>query len=70
MLKTRVEDKGRTLGKVGLTGLFFFISSFAFAQRGAISPEAHAGQTPINNLPNPYETQRDFGTLPDEGKPR
>ena len=28
-------------------------------------PLAHAGQRPINHLPNPYVTQRFFGTLPD-----
>jgi len=41
------------------------LSAPAVAQRGAIQPAAHAGQQPVNNLPNPYETQRDFGTLPD-----
>ncbi|MDA7683640.1 hypothetical protein N8749_00355 [bacterium] len=28
-------------------------------------PAAHSGQRPINNLPNPYLTQRNFGSLPD-----
>ena len=37
----------------------------ALAQRGAKVPPEHANQTPINHLPNPYETVRDFGTLPD-----
>jgi sugar lactone lactonase YvrE len=37
----------------------------AQGRRGAIQPAAHASVTPINNLPNPYETQRNFGTLPD-----
>ena len=37
----------------------------ALAQRGATGPAAHADVEPINNLPNPYETQRDWGTLPD-----
>ena len=36
----------------------------ALAQRGATGPAAHADVEPINNLPNPYETQRDWGTLP------
>ena len=35
------------------------------ARPGAIQPAAHADQEPINHLPNPYETQRNFGTLPD-----
>lgn len=33
--------------------------------RGASGPPEHAKVAPINNLPNPYETVRDFGTLPD-----
>lgn len=41
------------------------LSAAAAAQRGAIQPAAHAGQRPVNHLPNPYETQRDFGVLPD-----
>ena len=32
-------------------------------------PAAHSGQRPINNLPNPYLTQRNFGSLPDFMKP-
>ena len=28
-------------------------------------PAAHAGQRPTNHLPNPYVTQRNFGSLPD-----
>ncbi len=34
------------------------------AQRGASGPPEHAKVAPINNLPNPYETVRDWGTLP------
>jgi DNA-binding beta-propeller fold protein YncE len=34
------------------------------AQPGAVQPAAHAGQQPVNNLPNPYETDRNWGTLP------
>ena len=33
--------------------------------RGASGPPEHAKVTPINNLPNPYETVRNCGTLPD-----
>jgi len=33
--------------------------------RGSSGPPEHAKVTPINNLPNPYETVRNFGTLPD-----
>jgi len=33
--------------------------------RGASGPPEHAKVTPVNGLPNPYETVRNFGTLPD-----
>ena len=33
--------------------------------RGSSGPPEHAAVKPINNLPNPYETIRNFGTLPD-----
>jgi sugar lactone lactonase YvrE len=35
------------------------------APRGASGPPEHAKVAPINNLPNPYETVRNWGTLPD-----
>ena len=35
------------------------------AQRGASGPPEHADVEPVNHLPNPYETVRNFGTLPD-----
>jgi hypothetical protein len=34
------------------------------AQRGASGPPEHAAVEPVNDLPNPYETMRDFGVLP------
>ena len=37
----------------------------ALAQRGSSGPAEHADVEPVNNLPNPYETVRDWGTLPD-----
>ncbi len=37
----------------------------AQAPRGASGPPEHAKVAPINNLPNPYETVRNWGTLPD-----
>ena len=37
----------------------------ASPQRGASGPPEHAKVTPVNNLPNPYETVRNWGTLPD-----
>ena len=36
-----------------------------WAQRGASGPPEHADVEPINDLPNPYETMRNWGTLPD-----
>lgn len=36
--------------------------------RGSSGPPEHAAVKPINNLPNPYETIRNFGTLPDGRK--
>lgn len=38
----------------------------ALAQPGATAPAEHAEVEPINHLPNPYETVRDWGTLPDD----
>jgi len=35
------------------------------AQRGYSGPPEHARVPPVNQLPNPYETQRDWGHLPD-----
>ncbi|MEX2582821.1 MAG: peptidyl-alpha-hydroxyglycine alpha-amidating lyase family protein [Gemmatimonadota bacterium] len=35
------------------------------AQGGATAPPEHAEVQPINQLPNPYETSRNWGTLPD-----
>ncbi len=37
----------------------------AAAQRGASGPPEHAGVEPVNHLPNPFETVRNWGTLPD-----
>jgi DNA-binding beta-propeller fold protein YncE len=34
------------------------------AQRGQSGPPEHAKVTPVNHLPNPYETVRNWGTLP------
>lgn len=52
--------------KAGLATLALcLLSGAALAQRGAVQPPEHANQEPVNHLPNPYETQRDFGTLPD-----
>ena len=47
MLKTSLRNTGKGAWKAGLTGLLMVTSVTAFAQRGAISPAAHAGQDPI-----------------------
>jgi len=44
------------------------VTASAQAPRGASGPPEHAKVTPINNLPNPYETVRNWGTLPDGRK--
>lgn len=36
--------------------------------RGSSGPPEHAKVTPVNHLPNPYETVRNFGVLPDGRK--
>jgi sugar lactone lactonase YvrE len=51
------------LGAVGAAALVLISGSVA-AQRGASGPPEHAKITPVNNLPNPYETVRNWGTLP------
>lgn len=43
-------------------------SGSLLAQRGASGPPEHAKITPINGLPNPYETVRNFAPLPDGRK--
>ena len=46
-------------------GLLAFTSEIAWAQRGASGPPEHAEVEPVNYLPNPYETVRNWGILPD-----
>ena len=46
-------------------GLLAFTSEMAWAQRGASGPPEHADVEPVNYLPNPYETVRNWGILPD-----
>ena len=64
------SSSGRAAGISCAAGAAALIAATALAlaqppRPGAVYPAAHAGQQPVNNLPNPYETQRDFGTLPD-----
>jgi sugar lactone lactonase YvrE len=46
--------------------LFGLQPASAAAQRGSSGPPEHAEVEPVNHLPNPYETVRDWGTLPDQ----
>jgi hypothetical protein len=41
------------------------VPATAAAQRGASGPPEHASVTPVNYAPNPYDTYRDWGKLPD-----
>lgn len=68
MIETRRIPSSRT---PLFLAVFFalFVSALAphvvAAQRGASGPAEHASVEPINHLPNPYETVRDWGVLPD-----
>ncbi len=59
--------KGLRFGSCGALMLLAagVVPAHAHAQRGATGPAEHANVTPINSLPNPYETVRNWGTLPD-----
>lgn len=48
-----------------LAGALLLSAGPALAQPGSSGPAEHADVEPVNNLPNPYETVRDWGTLPD-----
>ena len=69
-MKKRHKSLLGHLLQAGVFGLALIgASAGTMAQRGSMAesgkPAAHAGQQPINNLPNPYFTERNFGTLPD-----
>ncbi|HBV06739.1 MAG TPA: hypothetical protein DEF01_08345, partial [Gemmatimonadetes bacterium] len=57
----------RTLGNSLLVALIVssLLPNALLAQRGASGPTEHDAVEPINHLPNPYETVRDWGVLPD-----
>jgi len=46
------------------TALLMLAAASVVAQKGTSGPPEHAKVAPINNLPNPYETVRNFGVLP------
>jgi sugar lactone lactonase YvrE len=45
-------------------GIISLAAGAVQAQRGATGPPEHAKVTPVNHLPNPYETVRNWGALP------
>lgn len=47
-----------------LSAFLIPLPTLVSAQSGAAGPPEHAAVTPINNLPNPYETVRNWGVLP------
>ncbi len=55
---------GRTVRLTLTAAVLLGASSLATAQRGAIGPAEHANVPPVNNLPNPYETVRNWSTPP------
>ncbi|MEX0619335.1 MAG: hypothetical protein WDZ76_06050 [Pseudohongiellaceae bacterium] len=55
----------RILLHTALTCGLLAVSGHTAAQRGATGPAEHADVEPVNNLPNPYETIRNWGELPD-----
>ena len=59
--------RSRVLPNATLAGaVLMLLAGTAAAQRGGASgPPEHAAVEPINDGTNPYETTRDWGTLPD-----
>ena len=59
----------RTRSAAVLTAALLTVAAASVgAQRGASGPPEQAKVAPINHLPNPYETVRNFGALPDGRK--
>ena len=53
------------LSCVAIIAIAALVPGAVSAQRGGQSgPPEHAKVTPVNHLPNPYETVRNWGTLP------
>jgi sugar lactone lactonase YvrE len=74
MTKTSNERPGARTGfpfltTVGGAALFISVFGAARAQRGGYTaPPEQAQVRPVNGLPNPYETVRNWGTLPNGRK--
>ena len=64
--RTAASRSGGRRTAAALAGALLLLSpAAALAQRGQSGPAEHADVEPVNDLPNPYETVRDWGTLPD-----
>ena len=63
--RKHVPGSGASLLLFATLALLAIFPADAWAQRGAAGPPEHRAVVPVNLLPNPYITQRDFGTLPD-----
>lgn len=64
------RSRWRFQAAVGATALFTLVPAASWAQQrgGSSAPPEQAQAKPVNNLPNPYETVRSWGTLPDGRK--
>src|SRR5687768_1124073 len=51
-------------GALALVTMVTMFAGTLTAQRGQSGPPEHAKVTPVNHLPNPYETVRNWGSLP------
>lgn len=61
-----VRTKGKLLSSMAIfCSVITLMAGSAWAQGGTTGPPEHANVEPINHLPNPYETERNWGTLPD-----
>jgi len=69
MIRTRQLLEASSFNLLLLVTLVCALSALSpgvvWAQRGASGPPEHADVEPANYLPNPYETVRNWGTLPD-----
>jgi len=66
MCSRSARARGEFLVGVAIScSLVALMPGSAWAQGGTTGPPEHANVEPINHLPNPYETERNWGTLPD-----
>ena len=64
----RIRTVGPTCTALLVAAVATAIGQAPAQPRGASGPPEHAKVAPINNLPNPYETARNWGALPDGRK--